>query len=130
MSDLKSVVVSYQGGGYDGCVWEWNYAFLDKEGGFHSIFSSGVFGCRDEASLWGRLVDPKVERDVYQIPNDWGRLRERESGRGTLRAARFFVGNPDFDFGPTVRCSECDEECDPYGVVIEDGEFYCGGCRE
>jgi hypothetical protein len=39
-----NVLVQYRGGSYDGCFWEWNYLFIDGEGVFHDIFSSGRDG--------------------------------------------------------------------------------------
>lgn len=27
-----NILVQYQGGGYDGCIWEWNYFYIDKQG--------------------------------------------------------------------------------------------------
>ena len=29
---MKHTLVQYQGGGYDGCIWEWNFAFYDNSG--------------------------------------------------------------------------------------------------
>ena len=40
----KNVLVQYDGGGYDGCIWEWNYFYIDTDGGFHDIASSGTGG--------------------------------------------------------------------------------------
>ena len=36
-------LVQYQGGGYDGCFWEWNFFYLDGDK-FHDIYSSGRAG--------------------------------------------------------------------------------------
>lgn len=41
----RSALIQYAGGGYDGCVWEWNYAFLDPNGKFHNVLSTGSRGC-------------------------------------------------------------------------------------
>ena len=38
-------IVQYKGGGYDGCFWEWNYAYYDRNGVFHSLYHSGRSGC-------------------------------------------------------------------------------------
>jgi hypothetical protein len=39
-----NILVQYQGGGYSGCFWEWNYFYIDKQGTFHDIYSSGSAG--------------------------------------------------------------------------------------
>ncbi len=39
-----NILVQYDGGGYDGCIWEWNFFYIDKTGGFHDIYSSGSGG--------------------------------------------------------------------------------------
>lgn len=41
----KLYLVAYQGGGYDGCIWEWNYALL-KNKEYISLHHSGYAGCK------------------------------------------------------------------------------------
>ena len=38
----------YSGGGYDGCIWEYNVCFWDKDGKFHNAYSTGHDGIKDE----------------------------------------------------------------------------------
>ena len=44
MVTRKNVLVQYRGGGYDGCIWEWNFFYLDADGKFENIFVSGCGG--------------------------------------------------------------------------------------
>lgn len=44
---LKNVVLAYHGGGYDGCIWEWNCCLFDWAGNFHNLHSTGCSGIRD-----------------------------------------------------------------------------------
>lgn len=37
----KDILVTYKGGGYDGCFWEWNFFIFDSNGQFIDIGSSG-----------------------------------------------------------------------------------------
>lgn len=60
--DLRNCLVQYQGGGYDGCIWEWNYFLLDSEKKFNNIFSSGHNGVKDEKDFQKFNFD---EPDVY-----------------------------------------------------------------
>ena len=41
---MKDTLVSYKGGGYDGCFWEWNYFLWNGEGKFENLFASGYKG--------------------------------------------------------------------------------------
>lgn len=53
---MQNVLIEYQGGGYDGCVWEWNYCLVDKKGKFHDIVSSGSGGIDHKEQLITRMV--------------------------------------------------------------------------
>ena len=37
----RGVLMQYKGGGYDGCMWEWNYCYWDNYGRWHDLYSSG-----------------------------------------------------------------------------------------
>jgi hypothetical protein len=41
-------LVVYEGGGYDGCFWEFNSFVKDKEGKYHNIHTTGYAGLKDE----------------------------------------------------------------------------------
>jgi len=51
-----NILVQYDGGGYDGCIWEWNYFYIDKQGVFHNIQSSGCAGI-DNLQAATELID-------------------------------------------------------------------------
>ena len=46
-----NTLVQYKGGGYDGCFWQWNFAYFDKNSKFHCIVSTGYAGCDTEDKL-------------------------------------------------------------------------------
>jgi hypothetical protein len=48
---MKNILVQYQGGGYSGCVWEWNFAYFDNDGKFYDVYSSGSMGCETAEQL-------------------------------------------------------------------------------
>ena len=58
-----NILVEYKGGGYDGCFWEWNYFFIDKDGEFHDIFSSGRAGITNKQD--GQEFIDSDPNDVY-----------------------------------------------------------------
>jgi hypothetical protein len=45
---FTNILVLYHGGGYDGCIWEWNAFYLDECGEFHNIYASGHDGIKDK----------------------------------------------------------------------------------
>lgn len=45
---LKNLLVEYEGGGYDGCFWQYNYFMFDDSGKFVNLFSSGYKGIETE----------------------------------------------------------------------------------
>ena len=73
----KNLLVAYEGGGYDGCIWEWNYFLFDSNGKFHNIYSSGSMGIKteDEAvSIIDNLKNPRTYSHgtgiyVYNLEN-------------------------------------------------------------
>ena len=103
----KSSVVAYRGGGYDGCIWEWNYAYIDAAGRFHDIFSSGVMGVTTAEDLLD-LLQSDTGYDVYDMSTAKGRNRlvDRESVRGAFGVAEFFTRH-DFGVQLQLRCSLC-----------------------
>jgi len=44
---MKNKLMIYQGGGYDGCFWEWNAGYFDAEGEWCSLHNSGHAGIED-----------------------------------------------------------------------------------
>jgi hypothetical protein len=44
---MKNKLMIYQGGGYDGCFWEWNAGYFDAEGEWYSLRHSGHAGIKD-----------------------------------------------------------------------------------
>ena len=69
---MKNVLVQYQGGGYDGCFWEWNFFFIDKDEKFHDIFSSGREGITNQKNADELLVSGKDHVYQYDITTKKG----------------------------------------------------------
>jgi hypothetical protein len=65
-----NTIVQYKGGGYDGCIWEFNYAYVDSQRRFHCIVASGSRGCTTRSrtpsasgsSTGGEVPDPDALR--------------------------------------------------------------------
>jgi len=64
--DAKNLLVAYKGGGYDGCAWEWNYAYYDAQGNFHCIAATGRNGCKTHEQLVEYITNcDKESFDLY-----------------------------------------------------------------
>ena len=142
-----NTVVQYKGGGYDGCFWEWNYAYYDGEGDFHNIAASGYRGCETEEQLIDYLEESDaqsgtlyLEYDLYCLDDEAERDR---LGRETpishlLGLARFFC-RTDWPFEVNVKCDCCGKKVpvqgmigeNPHGIggiVSEYGVILCTDC--
>jgi len=125
----RNSVVAYHGGGYDGCFWEWNFAYVDAKGKFYDIFSSGRKAITDGKSLLEALnVDPENEIDVYDMGDEDERQRmaNSESVFNAGRLANFFAVNDKFGVTVKLKCDCCGEWVEPEGCEAE-GIHGCGG---
>ena len=64
-SDFKpNMLIQYKGGGYDGCFWEWNYAFIAPDSEFVNLGSTGSAGC-DTLEELEESYENKKEGDFF-----------------------------------------------------------------
>lgn len=109
---LPHTLIFYMGGCYPGCHCEWNIAYIDDQGEFHDVYSSGSLGCPTHEKLVAALTDGRVH-DSYALgnPEDRNRCADREAwdwlyGVGKVFAAK---GWPD---APQPKCSQCGQRFD------------------
>lgn len=62
-----NILVQYQGGGYSGCYWEWNYFYIDKQGDFHDIQSSGRDGIDNKQNAIELIEQDKSGTYIYDL---------------------------------------------------------------
>ena len=122
----RNTVVAYHGGGYDGCFWEWNFAFIDGDGEFHDIYSSGYFGVHNADDLLDKLND-RDDHDLYNVsdPAEIERMVDAESVTNAGRLAAFFAENDEFGVKVMLKCDQCGERVELEGCHAED--IFCGG---
>lgn len=120
---MKNVLVMYQGGGYDGCVWEWNYAYFDSKGNFHNIYASGCTGCKTRSEL--DTVLDYTDTDIYEFDNP---EEIQRFGREAPLSHLIGVGNwlaheleTSEKVKLTVTCEKCECEVEVAGEKPEDG---------
>lgn len=121
-----NTLIAYHGGGYDGCIFEWNYAFIDDEGTFHDVFSSGVMGQHSLPDLQSYLSGQPAT-DVYDFSKVKDRLRftTRESVVGVLRVIAYFRHMPNPPEFPAM-CRRCEKPCSAYDAFAS-GPHNVGG---
>ena len=132
----KDILVFYQGGGYDGCIWEWNFFSFDKNGEFFNLYTSGCMGIKDEQTAiemigspdqWEENTSNKVY--VYDLTNE-EKIDEFQSEHSVpsvvaivnrLNAGEFGEYSNDLWF----KCDCCGEKILLDGV--SEGWHGCGG---
>jgi hypothetical protein len=125
----------YQGGGYDGCFWEWNFFAFDRDGKFFNIFTSGRDGVKTEDEAREVLGSPKLGQSVFTYDlNDEDALKEfsRESNPHlVLGMLRWFSRSTDFELDGdfVIYCRECGTTLeDPDDADVQENMVLCPDC--
>ncbi len=104
----QNSLVAYKGGGYDGCIWEWNYVFIDEKGEFHDIYSSGVAGCKTYDKLKKLYAEHPEDFDIYEL-----RLkRERKRLAAELPISHLLGVAKVIPYVILAKCDGCGNEFD------------------
>ena len=128
----NNTLYQYQGGGYDGCHWEWNFFFIDKEGKFHDIFSSGRAGITDKVRA--DIVEDEGDLDyAYCLdkPAELDDFAKSCNGGLVIEVVRWFAEVLQIN-GPYAICKECGTKLsDPDDIeVTSDGkDTLCYDCH-
>lgn len=141
---MKNILVQYQGGGYSGCFWEWNYFYLDKNGKFHDIFSSGRDGI--ETTKHAReLLESGIQVDdykwtiaqvcgpfyVYDLTDENAIIEfNKECNPVNITGVlQWFCDNPQENIDFFVVCSACGERIDGCNDLSLQNWHGCGGIQ-
>ena len=133
--ERKNQLVAYHGGGYDGCIWEWNYALFDKNGKFHDLYSSGCCGCDTEEKL-SEILD---ENDTYIYDLANGGFLEFSNKHNQSQVVKMVAVIQDYDIdidSMEFKCTHCGEIHDAFCTeILTDvsdywgiGGLFCGDC--
>jgi len=143
----KNILVVYQGGGYDGCFWEWNHFLFDDKGEFHVIFASGSAGIKKVEAALEFMADPErfeedkaeiihldKEGDIDHFQKEWNAGFVVE----TVRRVNFIYEEADFLPPMWFKCDDCGEKvyergCSDVpegagGIMIVHTKKYCEEC--
>lgn len=132
---MKNQLLYYKGGGYDGCIWEWNFCFWDADGIWHDLYSSGCDGATTEAEakkiIENRMDD--LDAELVDLTNKERFLKFQKDNNASLvlQIAQELNGNYNYDI--ELECSECGcsfqanrSECD---AAIDNENIVCYKCN-
>ncbi len=125
-----NILVQYSGGGYDGCIWEWNYFYIDKQGEFHDIQSSGCAGIDNKQDAIELLEQDKSTTYVYDLDNEqdietFSRETHAAHVSGVLQ---WFEAYNDLEIEFFVVCSECKGHITSDELTVTESELLCDDC--
>ena len=141
-----NVLVQYQGGGYSGCHWEWNFFLtndMENPTEFEDIFSSGCDGI-DSIEKISELKDRQYRKDVYEYDltkeEDWEEFDREANPSHVLGITKWLVENR-LELVHFPRCDKCGCDLIPEevvlagyhgqgGLVIAPGQKTCEECDQ
>ncbi len=125
----NNTIYQYEGGGYDGCVWEWNFFFIDKTSNFHDIFSSGRAGITDLETAKEKFTDDPDDFYTYCIDSekDLDELANEVNSQLVSGLVTWFADNQNNEV--YVICCECEEKLYDFDeATIDDDDIRCDDC--
>lgn len=115
---MKNTLVQYKGGGYDGCIWEWNWLYFDEMGKFHDIYSSGVHRAKTEGQA-RNMLDAGEDLYLYDLANGGLEELNRECHAESVVAIAEWLGK-NVNLDVLVTCNMCGNQVDAEDIVLTD----------
>ena len=125
-----NILVQYSGGGYDGCIWEWNFFYIDKQETFHDIQSSGCAGIDNKQDAVKLLEQDADHTYIYNLGNEqdietFSKETHAAHVSGVLQWFENY-NSPDAEFFAV--CSVCGNYADSDDIIVEGQEIICYEC--
>lgn len=127
--DNKYILVQYHGGGYDGCFWEWNFFYIDKEGMFHDIFSSGRSGIVNQDQALELIAEESTHTYIYHLDNkeEIESFVNESNPVNILGVLEWFDKYNDLSIEIFAICSECEQKIEYSDGLTLENWHGCGG---
>ena len=126
-----NILVQYQGGGYSGCIWEWNFFYIDENGAFHDIVSSGCAGIGNKQDAEQLLEQDASSTYIYGLNNeqDIKTFSSENHAWNVQQVCQWFenYNSPEAEFFAV--CSECGCKVDSDDLVMENEILRCCECH-
>lgn len=128
-----NILIQYDGGGYSGCIWEWNYFYIDNHGMFHDIHSSGTGGI-DNLQAGQELIENEGNSFsnkvyIYDLNNEQDiRAFSKETHAVHVSGVlQWFNDNNNIEFFAICSACKCGiDSCED--MVIEGKDLFCYEC--
>ena len=117
---MKNILMMYEGGGYDGCIWEWNACFWDENGEWHDIGSSGTMGINTEKEA----IERKDESSLFDVTNHADVEQFQKEFNQSLVVSITRKLNEEHNCSMWFKCDECGRETEEGIATDYEG---CGG---
>lgn len=128
ITDLKlnyrNCIIEYKGGGYDGCIWEWNYFLINEKGEFVDIAHSGALGGSSFEQVEDRLTDRDWNSCNLEDEKSIEEFISSSSHRNVMGVAKWV--NEHTKFHIQIPCDTCKEKVDPEDIILV-GQHGIGG---
>lgn len=104
---MRDKLLYYQGGGYSGCIWEWNFCFWDSDGQWHNLFSSGCGGLKTETEALELAKTLKHKAELVDL-TDAERFKQfqKDNNAGLVLAIAEEL-NKDYNYNLEIICAGC-----------------------
>ena len=110
--DKGRILIQCQGGGYDGCFWEWNYTLVDfGEKEIQYLASTGCSGAKDVQSQIARLKEDRFYLIDIDNAEEWEEFCNKAAPAHVLFVAKIMEKE--------VECFMCEEKIVPDGTNFE-----------
>ncbi len=129
----NNILVQYDGGGYSGCIWEWNFFYIDKDGKFEDIQSSGCRAITTKLAAMILVNDGKNSFSsnvyIYHLDNDIEMLEFAKETNSVLVAGivKWYNDYNMPDVQPFGICSDCGWHIENYDDMYLENWHGCGG---
>lgn len=114
--DYRNSVIEYKGGGYDGCIWEWNYFYIDENGEFVDIFHSGALGGSNFEQIKYRLSDRQWFSFNLKDKESVGEFIDSSAPSNVIGVAKWVNENTEFEI--LIPCDTCGNEVYPEEILL------------
>jgi hypothetical protein len=126
LMNTREALIVYQGGGYDGCIYEWNWGWIDENGEFTSWFHSGSLGCKDLNQLKSKIRYATLRSDKFFVYEsnlqDWVDFVDKFNPGIVIKVAKKLVSEHIILISS---CNECKKEM-PIHLMNNAEDFLVG----
>lgn len=129
---MKNTLLYYQGGGYDGCIWEWNFCFWGVDGIWHNLHSTGCGGVESEKQALELAETLEHKAELVDL-TDVTRFRQfQQDNNASLVLGIAHELNENYNYTLEIVCAECGcsfvADCSENDTAINNSDIVCYEC--